>query len=416
MSAIELAQTLVRSVARAFYSPKDLDTRHILIVDAVIFHSTLRDDDLSFLMNMNLKDLHRICARLRDDRLLHQHNRPEIREGQQRPSSRTYYFIDYRQAIDAIKWRVYTLDKAIQKNSKPSAEKKEYFCTVCKSEWTQMEVLDKMDHRGFLCHRCSHVLHYDPDREVGGHEQSTKLNNQLKFITDLLPQLDSVIIPDNNFDVAYLTKRDVQRDEANKVAASTVVESLAKPTAVRGLANTGPSSIAISITDTDAPTEAEKEAERLRKEKIAASNALPTWHTTSTVTGASLTGDNNVVPATAVKDEEDVKKSADDGEPAKPDDEMDQLFNLLRQNQAEAKRKEAEEDEEEEESGDDEDEEFEDIPGNASSVGEKRHMSSGATSAADTPASDERPSKKVKVVEQPVDEADSDDEEAFEDV
>lgn len=42
----------------------------ILIVDAIVLHSTLRDDDLSYLMNLNTKDLNRICGKLEEERLL----------------------------------------------------------------------------------------------------------------------------------------------------------------------------------------------------------------------------------------------------------------------------------------------------------------------------------------------------------
>ncbi|KAI0433373.1 hypothetical protein F5Y09DRAFT_299308 [Xylaria sp. FL1042] len=412
---MDLAQQLVRSVARTFFNSPDIDTRHVLIVDALVIHSALRDDDLSYLMSMNLKDLHRICAKLRDERLLQVHVRPELREGQQRPTNRTYYYIDYRQAIDAIKWRVYHLDKAVQGNAKPASEKKEYFCRRCRAEWTQMEVLDKVDPlRGFICHRCEDVLVFDPEREAGGHEQSTKLNNQLQFITDMLPKLDAVVVPENTFETAHAAARPVVRDATNQAAPSIVVESIAKPTAVRGMANTGPQSIAVDITELEGPTEAEKKAEQERKEKIAQSNALPAWHLQSTVTGASY-GGANPLPVTKTDDEEE-KKPADKVDDTLHSEEVTNLFEMLARQQAEeARRKEAEADDsdEEEDDQDDEEEEFEDIMNN---TGNKRHASSATTSVADTPASEERPPKKVKV-EEPADEADSDDEDvAFEDV
>ncbi|KAI1172317.1 hypothetical protein F4777DRAFT_582087 [Nemania sp. FL0916] len=409
---MDLAQQLVRSVARTFLNSPTIDTRHVLIVDALIIHSALRDDDLSYLMSMNLKDLHRICARLRDERLLQVHVRPELREGQQRPTNRTYYYIDYRQAIDAIKWRVYHLDKAVQGNAKPASEKKEYFCSRCKAEWTQMEVLDKVDPvRGFTCHRCDNILVFDPEREAGGHEHSTKLNNQLRFITDTLPKLDAMVVPENTFDTAYAAARPVIRDATNQAAPSIVVESMAKPTAVKGMANTGPQSIAVDITELEGPTEAEKKAEQERKEKIAQSNALPAWHLQSTVTGASY-GGASTLPITKA-DEEEEKKPADQADDTMRSEEVTNLFEMLARQQAEeARRKEAEaDDSDEEDAEDDEEEEFEDITNNASSIGEKRRASTATTSAADTP-----PPKKVKV-EEPADEADSDDEDvAFEDV
>ena len=65
---MDLAVDLVKSVLRAFYS-----TREILVIDALVLHRTIRDDDLSYLMNLNTKDLHKLCGKLREDRLLVQY-------------------------------------------------------------------------------------------------------------------------------------------------------------------------------------------------------------------------------------------------------------------------------------------------------------------------------------------------------
>ncbi|KAI1811363.1 hypothetical protein GGS20DRAFT_114161 [Poronia punctata] len=413
---MDLAQQLVRSVVRAFFRSPDFDTRHILIIDALIIHSAIRDDNLSYLMSMNLKDLHRICAKLRDERLIQVHVRPEIKDGHQRPTNRTYYYIDYRQAIDAIKWRVYHLDKAVQGNAKPASEKKEYFCRRCEAEWTQMEVLDKVDPlRGFVCHRCDNLLVFDPEREAGGHEQSTRLNNQLRFITDTLPKLDAMVVPENNFEMAYATILPVVRVDTNQTVESVAVESMAKPTAVKGMANTGPQSISVDITESEGPTEEEKKAERERKEKIAQANALPAWHLQSTVTGTSYGANPTTSVNTVVEEDE---KPTDPMDDAMHTEEVENLFEMLAQQQAEeARRKEAEaDDSDEEEEDEEEEEEFEDITNAVVSSGEKHLASSGTSSIAGTPASEERPAKKVKV-EEPAEEADSDEEDvAFEDV
>ncbi|KAI0003628.1 hypothetical protein F4779DRAFT_601240 [Xylariaceae sp. FL0662B] len=418
---MDLAQTLVRSVARAFYTSDADDQRFVLVIDALVLHSALRDDDLGHLIRLNVKDTHKLCGKLRDERFLIIHQRQELKEGQQKPSSRTYYYIDYRQAVDAIKWRVYQLDKRVQGNAVPAQEKKEYFCTHCKAEWTQMEVLDNMDPiHGFKCHRCGSILNFDPDRQAGGHEQSTRLNNQLRFITDLLPKLDAVTIPNVDFDTALAAARPVVHDPTHQVKQSHAVESITKPAAVRGMANTGPTSIAISITDSEGPTEAEKEAERARKAKSAAANELPEWHQHSTISRLPYSGTGNLVAAAEA--EEDVKKLH---EPKQDTDsggiDDPEFWKRIEAEQAEKARRQAEEDEEEEEEEDededeDEEEEFVDT-GNMSAVGEKRAASSGITSAADTPAPEERPSKKVKV-EQPANDAESEDDEdvAFEDV
>ncbi len=333
---------------------------------------------------------------------------------------------------------MYTIDKEIQSKAGQTTEKKLYFCPRCKAEWTELEVLDYIGPTGAICHRCDAILVQDPLRLAGGHEESTKLNNQLKFITDLLPQLDSVRIPDNTFEVAHAAARPVVRDAQNQVAHSIVVESISKPTAVKGMANTGPKSIAISITDAEGPTEAEREAERLRKEKKAQENALPEWHVKSTVTGTAFTSEGAGSSANAVRanpsDDPDAKKEDEDNLSAAQQAAVDDVFARLQKQQEEQARRQAEEDEEEEDDDDEEEEdeeEFEDIgvvgaPANGNTAptmtgsNKRPAPSSGTTSAADTPsasAAEDKPAKKVKVEEPAAgDGGDSDDDIAFEDV
>ncbi|KAG7149252.1 Structural maintenance of chromosomes protein 1 like [Verticillium longisporum] len=147
----------MQQVVRAFY-----DNNYVLVIDALIIHSALKDEDLRFMLGMNTKEVHRLCGKLREDRFITSYTRPEQSNNpeQKRPINKQYYFIDYRQAIDAIKWRVYTVDKEIQGTNIPVSERKEYFCERCKAEWTQMEVLDKASSAGFLCHNCEDAAAY----------------------------------------------------------------------------------------------------------------------------------------------------------------------------------------------------------------------------------------------------------------
>ncbi|KAF4451927.1 transcription initiation factor TFIIE subunit alpha [Fusarium austroafricanum] len=346
---MDLAITLIKSVARAFYG-----TREILVIDALILHEALRDDDLAYLMSINTKDLHKICGKLREDRFLVVHTRSELREGNPRPSNRTWYYIDYRSTIDAIKWRVYTIDKEVQGTTQVASEKKEYFCSYCKAEWTAMEVLDNVGPQGFLCHRCSHVLTFEADRTSTGHEQSTRLNDQFKFISELLPKIDAMHIPECDFDRALAKARPVKRDETHQRAQTIAADSGAnRPMAVKGLTNTGPQSIAVNISTSDGPTEAEKAAELARKEQIVKQNALPSWMSNSTVTGESFSA--NATPGTTSVVKKESSKDADSSTPAGANaQQIDDIFAKLK---AEMAQKSEDEDEEE-----DEEDLFEDVP------------------------------------------------------
>ncbi|KJZ75663.1 hypothetical protein HIM_04820 [Hirsutella minnesotensis 3608] len=394
---MDLAVTLIKSVMRAFYH-----TRDILVVDALILHEALRDDDLAYLMAINTKDLHKICGKLREDRFLTVHTRQELRPGNPRPSNRTWYYINYRHTIDAIKWRVYTIDKEVQGSTQPANEKKEYFCTFCKAEWTAMEVLDNVGPSGFLCHRCHHTLTFEADRNSGGHEQSTRLNDQFKFISELLPKIDAVHIPECDFDRALAKARPVVRDETHQRTATIPVDAGAnRPMAVKGLTNTGPQSISVNISASDGPSAAEKEAERARKEKIAQQNALPSWMSNSTVTGESFTGvaESNIM---TVKKEDTKGVVVGQANDSSTSAQIDDIFEKLKAEQAAQKAREEDDDEFGSEEDDGEDE-FEDVPATADQFSLGTPGTTGIKRASDgevvngTDGAADRAAKRVKM-------------------
>ena len=292
-----------------------------------------------------------------------------------------------------------------------------------------MEVLDKVGPDGFLCHRCHHIL-TEADRNAGGHEQSTRLNDQFEFISELLPKIDAVRIPECDFDRALANARPVIRDATHPRAATTAVDLGSNlPMAVRGLTNTGPQSIAVNISTSDGPTEAEKEAERARKEQIAKQNALPAWMSNSTVTGESFSGTAGV-GTTAAKQEDDRGMSQSKLVDSKTSAQIDDIFARLKAEQAAERAREiAEEDGEfdsdDEDGGEGEADEgdFEDVPAssfNTSTTPTVKRQSSGDVSR-DGDSSDDRQTKRVKVEveikkEEDLEDSEEDEELEFEDV
>lgn len=260
---------------------------------------------------------------------------------------------------------MYTIDKDVQGTTQRTSEKKDYFCSNCKAEWTLLEVVDNGSPEGLLCHRCGHVLTRATEQNSGGHEQSTRLNEQLKFISDLLKKIDDVHIPECDFDRALAKARRVVRDATHQVAATIPVDSgINRPMAVKGLTNTGPQSISVNISTAEGASEAEKMAEVARKEKLAAQNALPAWMSNSTVTGESFAGAVGTGMA-AVKNEarpdSDSKQNTVD---SKTIAKMDDFFETLKAEQA-AKKLQDQSDDGSEEDEDD----FEDVPATENNSG-----------------------------------------------
>jgi transcription initiation factor TFIIE subunit alpha len=359
--------------------------------------------------------------------------------------NKQWYYINYRETIDAIKWRMYSIDKIVQGNRVQPEEVKAYRCPRCKSQWTLMEVLDKVDPRGqgFLCHKCSFHLIRNEDQETGGHEQSSRLNQQFRFITDLLPKIDEVVVPENSFDTALSKATPVIRDYLNQTAESIPVDSgLLKPTSVKGLTNTGPTSVAVTLTANDGPTAADKAAELARKEALAVQNQLPAHFTHSTITGEQVVAGS--IPTFSTSTFDDKKDSKEFITTPNDGADIDDYFAQLKAEQA----REAEMAEEEELESDDEDDEdgFEDVvPATGSGVGTPASSSSmnvgglanGLTSALKRSADSEksgtstsagspvtgpqtpdsgRAAKKVRIEEPKDDDEESDEDVEFEDV
>lgn len=377
------------------------------------------------------------------------HSRPEIRDGQTRPVNREYYYIPLYPVVDAIKYRVSRLTSIIKAQYTPTAERKEYVCTRCGAEWTQLEVLSRIGPDGFECHRCGATLERADEVEGGtgadrtGHEKNSKLMAQLDKMLKLLKQIDSVDVPENDFETAWEHKVDVIRNQYTNPTRPGVAYTSNRQAAVRGISKTDASSLEVSLTSSAEKSAAEQAEEAARKAALEKQNALPVWHTHSTV--KSEPGNlpvkhepNGITDVFAIKSE--VK------EEQKPDiDALDDKVAAYYAEMAREKEREAKDDVSSvEESSDEEEDEFEDV-GVAPGVSEtpavaegnntpkfpngslKREMESDSGSSApqtgaatpDTTAEDGPPAKRVKfepqVKREAVSDEDEDDEE-FEDV
>ncbi|PYH85448.1 hypothetical protein BO82DRAFT_351266 [Aspergillus uvarum CBS 121591] len=364
---MDLANTLIRSVVRAFY-----ETRHILVVDALFIHSVLHAEDLAFLLGMQQKDLRKLCAKLREDRLISVSTRAEIRDGSTRPVNREYYYIPLHPVVDAIKYKVSKLTSTIKAQYTPSEERKEYVCLRCGAEWTELDVLSLYSEDGFECQNCGAILERTEDVkgtegiDRTGHEKNSKLMNQLDPMLKLLKQIDSVEVPPNDFDTAWDHKVDVVRNQqTNPTRASVVVPSKNHPESVRGNTKTDATALEISLTSSEEKSAAEQAAEAARKAAVEKQNALPVWHTHSTVSTAA----GNLPLVKAENEDGDIKPIIkDEDEDRKPD--VDGLDDKVAAYYAEMEREkalQAQQDASSEEDDDDEDdefdEEFEDVGG-----------------------------------------------------
>lgn len=374
---MDLASTLIRSVVRAFY-----ETRHILVVDALFIHSVLHAEDLAFLLGMQQKDLRKLCAKLREDRLIAVNARTEIRDGSTRPVNRDYYYIPLHPVLDAIKYKVSKLTSTIKAQYTPSTERKEYICMRCGMEWTELDVLSLISEEGFECQNCGHLLDSTEDVKGAegvdrtGHEKNSKLMAQLDGMLKLLKAIDSVDVPPNDFDTAWDHKVDVIRNQHTHPTRAAVAVPSAKQEAVRGNAKTDTGALEISLTSSEEKSAAEQAEESARKAAVEKQNALPVWHTHSTV--STTAGNVNYVKPEA---DAEVKPEIKEEEEQKPViDALDDKVAAYYAEMAREKELEAQQDASSAEEDDsDEFDEFEDVGGVSAS--------GSATPAATAPTS-----------------------------
>ncbi|KAJ5155271.1 hypothetical protein N7492_008074 [Penicillium capsulatum] len=352
---MDLANTLIRSVVRAFY-----ETRHVLVIDALFLHSVLHAEDLAFLIGMQPKDVRKLLGRLRENRLIAVGTRAEIRDGSTRPVNREYYYIPLHMVIDGIKYKISQLTSIIKAQYTPSQERKEYICLRCGSEWTELDVLSLVSEEGFECQNCGAILERTEDvkGENGidrtGHEKNSVLMAQLDKWLKLLKQIDSVEIPANDFDTAWDHKVEIPRNQDTHPTRSIPVP-VKQTVTNRGTVKTDSAALEISLTSAEEKTAAEHAEEAARKAAVEKQNALPVWHTQSTVNAVPL-GNGQIKPEAGglakPELEEDQKPSvALDDKVAAYYEEMAREKALQEQQDASS----AEED------SDDFDEEFEDV-------------------------------------------------------
>lgn len=363
--------------------------------------------------------------------------------------NRDYYYIPLHPVIDAIKYRVLRLTSTIKAQYTPSEDRKEYICLRCGSEWTELDVLSLYSEEGFECQSCGAILERTEDvkgtegLDRTGHEKNSKLMAQLESFTTLLKQIDATEIPVNDFETAWDHKVEVIRNQQTHPSKPAMAAAAKQPAAVRGNQRVDAAAIEVSVQSSAEKTAAEQEADAARKAAFEKQNALPVWHTHSTVSNTA----GNVGQIKAETDAEVKAEIKDEGDEAKPGmDALDDIAAYYAEI-AKAKAEEATSPDEDDSDDEEEDDDFEDISvvgtpaattlggqgptsapalGRSPMAGIKRDFESESGSSAPqtatgtpgTPADDGPASKKIKTEDDAVkkEEESDEDEEEFEDV
>ena len=275
-------RSLIRFVSRGFYS-----TPYVLILDAVLRHSVLSEDDLIHLLGIKRKELRSLCNRLVEDRLLTNHIQRED-NGQQKYVTRTYFFIHITEAIDSIKWKVHSIVNVLKQEMSSFGNPQGYVCPRCGNKVSQLDAISMLseDKTEFICDVCQGVLIEDDSSQQATlkQERLEKLMKQLDPIIKFLKIIDETQIRDNDFESALLQAIPAQSAATASYTLSNRVSSKSRSNAqaMQNAAARSQATLHVSITANDENYEREQMEKENRRQKLE-QNALPSWHSNSTV-------------------------------------------------------------------------------------------------------------------------------------
>lgn len=318
----DTVRRLISFVVRGFYG-----NPYVLIIDAVLKHSVLSEEDLSYLLGIQKKELRAVCQRLIDDRLLTVHSQKEPGP-QMRPVTKTYYFIHFTEAIDSIKWKVHSVVQRIKDQLSTEAGPQGYICPVCKTKYSQMEALTLINYEKneFLCTLCNESLIEDDSGKIAKETQDKyeRLMKQLEPVISYLRKIDEIPIAENNFETSLSKVVPAQANTTASYSVSSIgknskmfnKDSYLNNLSSRKAGAKSQATLHVNITAND--DNLVRERQLLALEAKRKQNAMPAWHEQSTV-GSSALGilhdEEEPVDANQVNAEEDLLAvKTEDGE------------------------------------------------------------------------------------------------------
>lgn len=324
---MDATKHLLRGAVYLFYPPPAA-----VILETLLHHGVLFEDDLVKLCQLHRKVLRSHAGSLLNDKIVSAHVQKEDFQG--RLFSRTYYYIHFIEAIDAIKWKVHCIVKQMKEDNGALSEPQGYVCPRCGQKYTLLDAVSQTseDHMHFECKLCGEALEDDDisQEQRVGQEKLERLMALLEPIIQYLKDIDDDVIEDNNFESSLVkaVPAFAQSLAAYSVVSQTPAAGTKKETPANSYyapsgssmhkrnnadaveaAKRGDATIHVSITADDEDLKRERAKKEQRNEKLR-QNALPSWHQASTVgeEARSAAADDNSEPLANVSIVDPVKR------------------------------------------------------------------------------------------------------------
>ncbi|KAK4685439.1 transcription initiation factor TFIIE subunit alpha, partial [Tremellales sp. Uapishka_1] len=287
-------QDLVYHVAYSFY-----DAPYIILLKLLVQHDVMSEAQMFPIVGISAKELRQYLGILHVHRLIKRHvnkERQPIQEWKTRGTGSMhnsgkydqdklrikdvfYWYIDYREFANVVKYRVAMMRKAIDDRIKQEVGHRGYICPACQSTYDPLDLAHLFDPstNSFHCEQCqAELVENDPTLIQSDDPNATTTQDRMQRfnlatapIREGLKSVEGARLPSLNV-IAWVainvkTLGAEEGEEEQKEGAARKLE-------VR--------------VDDDAEERERVERER-RAEEQRSQNALPIWHTHSTVTGSA---------------------------------------------------------------------------------------------------------------------------------
>ena len=188
----DILKRLALTVVKSFY-----ETEHSAIVNLLVKHTCVKEDDLSDLLKFDKKQLRNILARLKNDKLVKQ----RVYKGKQADTGATltfnYFFIDYKLFVNVVKYKLDHIRNKIEHDEREATNRPSFVCTQCNKRYSDLEIDRLLDPASgnLNCEFCSGPIDEDTtDVELKQNSRSllALFNEQMEQIFVLLRGCENI--------------------------------------------------------------------------------------------------------------------------------------------------------------------------------------------------------------------------------
>ena len=184
---------LARLVVRGFYSRED-----ILIIDMLVRHHCMREDDISNLLKFDKKLVRAKVAGLKKDKLIQEKQRMETRtDDPSKVEKMNCYFINYKIFVNVVKYKLSHMLTKLETSERDAASRSSFKCNSCMKTYTDLEVIELIDNfttGDMKCNHCGSVVMED---EAAGPQSDSrqslaKFNQQMEILFKILQSVENI--------------------------------------------------------------------------------------------------------------------------------------------------------------------------------------------------------------------------------